>query len=43
MELKNEPYDPEAVWNIEEPDRKAREAVERKAVNANLREVNAKE
>jgi len=43
LELKNEPYDPDQVWNIEEPDRKQREAIERKAVNANLKEVNAKE
>jgi len=41
MDLKNEPYDPDTVWNIEEPDRKAKEAVERKAVCANLRDVNA--
>lgn len=43
LELKNEPYDPDQVWNIEEPDRKQREAIERKAVNANLKEVNSKE
>lgn len=41
QELKNEPYDPEQVWNIEGPERKAKEAKERKAINQNIKEVNA--
>ena len=33
QELKNEPYDPELVWNIEGPERKAKEAKQRKEIN----------
>ena len=38
--MKNEPYDPELVWNIEGPDRKRKEAIERKQVHDDLRSVN---
>ena len=40
-EIKNQPYDPEQVWNIEGPERKAKEARERRAIHDNIRQVNA--
>jgi len=39
-EIKNEPYDPELVWNIEGPTRKKTDAAKRKEINDDLKKVN---